>query len=142
VEFEFAEFLFTKAQMSGGNTSNLMQLLAALYPDAGPPFADANDLYSTIDSISQGDIPWQNASVVYNGVVGNDAPPWKTAQYEVWFRDPLLVMEQQIGDADFNGEIDYAPKRVVDDQGRRQYSDLMSGNWAWQQAVRISLSRG
>ena len=141
-EFEFAEFLFSKAQMSGGNTTTLMQLLAALYPDNSPPYADADDLYSTIDSISQGSIPWQNFSVVSNGEVDNNAPPWKTAHYEVWFRDPLLVMEQQIGNADFNGDVDYAPKQVVDDQGRRQYSDLMSGNWAWQQAVRIDLFWG
>jgi hypothetical protein len=34
-------------------------------------------------------------------------------------------MEQQIGNLDFDGDIDYAPKRVEDDQGRRQYTDLM-----------------
>jgi hypothetical protein len=139
-EFKFAEFLYSKAQMSGGKLDELMQLLAALYPNDGPPFADVNDLYGTIDSISEGDIPWQNFAVTYNGEVSANAAPWKTAQYEVWFRDPLLVMEGQIGNPDFVNDIDYAPKRVVDEQGKRQYSDLMSGNWAWQQAVRRDCS--
>lgn len=60
-------------------------------------------------------------------------------QFEVWFRDPLLVMESQIGNRDFGNEMDYAPKRVFSQTGTRQFCDLMSGDWAWNQAVRCLL---
>ena len=54
--------------------------------------------------------------------------------YDVWFQDPLKIAEEQIGNKD------YSPKRVFSSRtGRRQFSDFMSGNWAWQQAVRSNL---
>ena len=61
-------------------------------------------------------------------------------KYKVWYCDPLWVMEQQIGNPDFASEFDVAPKRVFDATGKQQYSDLMSGNWAWEQAVWYCIS--
>ncbi|KAF8873949.1 hypothetical protein BD779DRAFT_1613631 [Infundibulicybe gibba] len=136
-EFEFADFLYSQAQMSGGNIDKLSQLLAALYPERNPPFADRDDLYRTIDATQHGDIPWDSFTIAYTGEVEVDSPPWKLAKYETWFRDPLKVMEQQIGNRDFAGEMDFAPKRIFKN-GERQYTDLMSGNWAWEQADKIS----
>jgi Plavaka transposase len=92
-------------------------------------------MYSTIDSIKVGDVPWQSFSVSYNGEIPEDAPAWMTTQDEVCYCNPLLVMEQQLGNEDFDGQMDFAPKRIFQD-GKRQYTDLMSGNWAWEQAVR------
>lgn len=91
--------------MSGRNIDKLLSLLAALYPDSDPPFADHNKLYSIIDATKSGDIPWQSFSVTYNGqmAVGDDVPPWKTTHYDVWFRDPLQVMENQISNTNFAG---------------------------------------
>ena len=93
-------------------------------------------MYSVIDAIKEGDIPWQSFSVTYDGnLPDGDVPPWMTASYEVWYRDPLCTMEQQIGNPDFAEEFDFAPKQIFDQDDKRQYTDLMSGNWAWQQAV-------
>ncbi|KAG6826062.1 hypothetical protein H0H92_001275 [Tricholoma furcatifolium] len=55
-----------------------------------------------------------------------------TQGHEVWFRDPLRVLKNQLGNPDFADEIDYAPKRVFLG-GKRRYRDVMSGNWAWEQ---------
>ena len=65
---------------------------------------------------------------------GSSVPPWMDQQYEVWFHDPLKVLEDQIGNPDFKDQIDFAPKQVFR-KGKRRYRDLMSGNWAWEQAV-------
>jgi hypothetical protein len=75
--------------------------------------------------------------VQFDGDLGDDmeTPRWKTQPYEVWFRDPLKIAEEQIANKEFAHEVDYAPKRVFGRNGKRQYSDFMSGNWAWQQAV-------
>jgi hypothetical protein len=134
-EFEFAEFLYAKDEMSAAKINQLMDILARLYPDQDPPFANHKELYSIIDQISHGDVPWDSFSVSYNGQIpDSEPPPWMTQKYEVWFRSPLHVMENQIGNPDFQEKFDYAPKRVFR-QNKRQYTDLMSGNWAWTQAV-------
>lgn len=106
------------------------------------------ELYSLIDAIKQGEIPWNSFSVTYNGVrpqgnLPSPQPAWMDEKYEIWFRDPLQVLESQIANPEYKGMIDFSPKRVYH-KGKRQYNDLMSGNWAWDQAVRqgASLSPG
>lgn len=135
-EFEMADFLFRQVQMSGNNVDRHMELLAAMYPDTEPPYADARDMYDQIDTIPLGDSPWKSFEVEYTGPIEGDGEPpaWKSASYEIWHRDPLRVMENQLGNPDFAKDMDYVPKQVYKD-GERQYTDLMSGNWAWQQAV-------
>ncbi|KAF8056311.1 hypothetical protein FPV67DRAFT_1678284 [Lyophyllum atratum] len=135
-EFELAEFLYVEEEMSAGKIDRLMHILAAFY-ERPPPVSGYQELYSAIDSVEQGDIPWTSFSITFSGAVPDDAPQWMTEKYEVWYRDPLQVLEQQIGNPDFNGRIDYTPKRVTKD-GKRRYKDLMSGQWAWRQADEIA----
>ena len=40
-----------------------------------------------------------------------------------------------LANQDFHGFFDYAPFRQYDDKGIRRYEHLMSGDWAWKQAV-------
>ncbi|KAI0284149.1 hypothetical protein BC826DRAFT_919946, partial [Russula brevipes] len=147
-DFELADFLFRKDQMSGNRIDELMEIWAAqqtaLYGDSetGPPFANARDLYNVIDATDLGDVPWQAFSVKYNGEIPNDPPNWMSASYDVWFRDPLTVMEGQIGNREFSEEVDYAPKQVFSRDNKRQFSDFMSGNWAWNQADIIAEDPG
>ena len=145
-EFELADFLFRKEQMAGKKISELLDIWAAYQqsteaePEEGPPFASAQDLYNKIDSTEIGDVSWQAFSVKFDGHITDDSeiPRWKTKSYEVWFRDPLKIAEGQIGNKDFGREMCFSLKRVFSWAGRRQYSDFMSGNWAWQQAVRYN----
>jgi hypothetical protein len=44
-------------------------------------------------------------------------------------------LEGQLGNRDFKTELDYSPKQVFGKNGKWQYSDFMSGNWVWDQAV-------
>jgi Plavaka transposase len=141
-EFELMELLYVHAEMSAGRIDKLMNLLAAL--NAGqPPFASHHELYSLIDAIKQGEIPWNSFSIAYNGTIpqdGRPTPPWMVELHEIWFRDPLQVLEAQIGNPEFKNVMDFSPKRVYR-KGTRQYEDLMSGNWAWDQAVCSHTSR-
>lgn len=122
--------------MSGGHISKLMQIWAACN-NGDPPFADHEDLYRTIDSTQLGEVPWRCFSVSYTGEIpeGGDPPPWMSADYEVWWRDPDAVLSQQISNPSFAGEMDFAPKQVKNESGEREYKDFMSGDWAWKQAV-------
>jgi hypothetical protein len=128
--------LYVEEEMSAGKIDKLLKLLSDVY-DTQPPFTSSQQLYTLIDTIKQGDVPWNGFSVSYDGArppEGAPQPPWMNEKYEVWFRDPLRVLENQITNPDFNGLMDLSPKRVYH-KGKRQYNDLMSGNWAWEQAV-------
>jgi hypothetical protein len=66
--------------------------------DYSPLFATAKDLYNVIDLTALGDVPWQAFSVTYDGdLPEGEVPTWMTNTQEVWYRDPLKVMENQIG---------------------------------------------
>lgn len=111
VAFETAEFLFTRNQMSAGQIDTLLDLWAATliqYNDS-PPFASHRDLYGTIDSTPLGDIAWESFSMSYKGVKpAENVPPWMKATYEVWFRDPRLLIHNILANTDFDGEIEHS----------------------------------
>jgi hypothetical protein len=132
--------------MSKGNIDILMQLIAAWEAsrsdDSEPeaPFNDGKHMLNAIDSIPLGDVPWEAFKVTYNGDIPlNGAPSWMKKEYEVWYRNPLHVMENQIGNPDFANEQDYAPKQIIGQNNKRQYTDFMSAQWAWDQAVCLKL---
>lgn len=137
IEFEIAEFLYKREQMSAGNINTLLNLWAASLIKYGddPPFINTEDLYRKIDSTSLGDVKWESFSMSYQGEQPDgNVPTWMTTKSDVWFRNPLAVADRILGNVDFNGEMDYAPFREYVD-GKRQLKDFMSGEWAWKQAV-------
>ena len=134
-QFETADFLFRKAEMSQANTDTLMRLWAATTSDGCAPFQNHQEMLATIDAITIGDIPWQSFSAKYSGTAPpNNPPDWMLREYKVFFRDPLSVVRSMISNPDFKGQFDYAPYREFDG-GQRRLTNLMSGNWAWNQAV-------
>lgn len=105
------------------------------YGDAAP-WRRAQDLYDTIDAIQHGDAPWKVYKLRYTGPLAPGLPPkWMTTEYELCARNSRTVLHQQLGNVDFKDKIHYAPYRQFDAKGRRVWSDLMSGDWAWKQAV-------
>ena len=137
--------------MSEGNISELMQIIGEwawthFDKDAEPPFTDAKDMYQTIDASKHGHIPWRSFSLSYTSEDSEDSEtdaPWKRKTFEVWFRDPQDVLKMQLGNRDFANDMDFAPKEIKDSKTKaRRYRDLMSGRWAWRQAVRLMDSYG
>ena len=114
-----------------------MDIWASKSGDHNPPFVNHKDLYHTIDSIPLGDVAWKALSVSYSGEIpaGGEVPPWVTSEYEVWYRDPLSVLENQLANPDFKGKFHISPYREYNENGERVWSDVMSANWAWKQAV-------
>jgi hypothetical protein len=132
-QFETADFLFRKAEMSQSNIDTLMELWRATGGD--PPFQNHQEMLETIDDIGLGDIPWQSFTAKYSGEKPSVNPPdWMLKEYTVYFRDPLSVVRSMILNPAFKGNFDYAPYREFEGPERR-ISDLMSGDWAWDQAV-------
>ena len=69
VQFEVADFLYRRNQMSAGDINLITGLWAAsLAPhNDSPPFKNAKDLYDTIVSPPLGNAPWQSFTLNYNG---------------------------------------------------------------------------
>lgn len=144
VEFETAEYLFAENQTPAGQINKLLDLWASTLKkhDDKPPFADFRDLYKTIDKTPLGDVRWQSFSVRYNGErPDTDVPPWMDQVFDVWYRDPREVVRNMLANPDYAKEFDYRPYREFStDDDERQWKDFMSGDWAWDQAVRLSIS--
>jgi hypothetical protein len=138
VEFELADFLYRRNQMSATDINYLLNLWGASSAAHGeaPPFPNHKDLYSTIDSTPLSDVSWESFSLRFNGTRPNDVvPPWMNAEYDVWFRNPRNLVHNIISNPDFNNAFDYAPYQEHDANGTHRYHNFMSGNWAWRQTV-------
>ncbi|EGO01102.1 hypothetical protein SERLA73DRAFT_159632 [Serpula lacrymans var. lacrymans S7.3] len=145
VEFEMAELLYKKVQMSGGDINALVDLWRASFiknglADEDVPFANKDDLYRVIDSTSGSDVPWESFSLSYNGELpGEDPPEWMKQEFDVWFRSPRAIIQNMLSNRDFCGETNFMPYRKFSKKGEREYKDFMSGEWAWKQADKISV---
>jgi len=55
--------------------------------------------------------------------------------YKLNMHGALLLLEQQITTSEFDGQAEYVPYQEFDANGDRIYSNLMSGDWAFHEAV-------
>ena len=140
LQFEVADFLFRRNQMSAGDINILLSLWSASLAihGGGPPFSNATHLYNTIDSTPLGNVAWESFSLLYNGTrPESNVPSWMQpeAEYDVWFRNPRTLVNNLLSNPDFKSDFDYAPFQERTGDGRHRFQDFMSGNWAWNQAV-------
>lgn len=94
-------------------------------------------MYATIDSIQEGDAPFKTLRLRYNGPLPAEPPRWMTETYELCTRDSRVVLHHQLATTGFADQFNYKPYRQFDNQGDRAWSNLMSGDWAWNEAVRL-----
>ena len=143
IQFEVTDFLYCHNQMSASDINFIMGLWAAsLGPhNDSPPFENAKDMHNTIDSMPLGNIPWQSFTLNYDGPppenLGPDgkAPPWMTADYNIWFWDPSLLVQELITNPKFKGQFDFVPYQEYSADDQHHFENFMSGDWAWKQAV-------
>ena len=134
-QFEMAEFLYCRTRMSAGNTDTLMAMVANIRQGESF-FKDHNDLCNTIDASDLGGVSWKCSTFQYQGKIPNgQVPEWMTAVYETHYRDPRDVLKDMIADKTFKHAFDYVPYQEFDEDGSRRYENLMSGDWAFHQAV-------
>ena len=56
-------------------------------------------------------------------------------KYEVWCHDPDTVIWNILDNPDFECHFDPVPYITRDCDGKRRWTDFMSGQFAWQQSV-------
>lgn len=128
--------------MSEGDTDFLLTLMNGLLVAHGDtaPFQNHTDMHSKIDATTLGEAPWESFSLNYNGplpegISADEIPSWMTEDYEVWYRDPVTLVENLLANPDFKDGFDYVPYQEHTPDGSHRFHDFMSGNWAWRQAV-------
>ncbi|KAH9935840.1 hypothetical protein B0H21DRAFT_699135 [Amylocystis lapponica] len=139
--FEFAELSFKKIQLSGGDLDKLLEVWAAhnaLTNGGDPIFTSTEDMYHTIDMIQHGDAPWESFTVRYSGPVTPESPSWQRIPYQVHCRNTNTVARNMLANKDFVGHFDYVPFQEYTAPGVSRYSNVMSGQWAYKQATKIS----
>ena len=139
VEYEFANYHFVEMQSSAANIDKALDLWAASVMEFGgdAPWANSTDLYNTIDAIQHGDAPWKTYQIRYQGPLPPGTPPkWMTETYQLCTRDSRQVLHNQLATSDFHDKINYVPYRQFNGSGERVWSNLMSADWSWSQAVR------
>ena len=123
--------------MSAGNIDTLLDIWAeSMEPGEEPPFVSHGDVYDTIDATRHGDAPWKCLAVYYSGEVNDNSPSWQKKEWELYYRDPGVVITHMLDNPDFDGLLDYAAYVGLDKSGKRCWSDFMSGNYAFQRSVR------
>ncbi|KAJ7639463.1 hypothetical protein FB45DRAFT_1134946 [Roridomyces roridus] len=136
-EFDFAQFHFVELQTSESQIDKALDIWAASVTEFGghAPWKNAKELYAVIDSIQTGSLPWRTYEIQYNGDVPPGTPPkWMTRKYEVCVRNLRDVLHHQLETKTFANDIDMIAYRQFNHQGHRVWSNLMSGDWAWQQS--------
>ena len=106
------------------------------------PWKNSDELYAAIDAIKEGHSPWKVYRIHYKGPRPPGTPPrWMTETYELCTRDSRQVLHNQLSFTKFKDNINVSPYRQLSNKGIRIWSNLMSGDWAWKQAVRQSKLR-
>lgn len=142
--FEFAELLVKKMHASTTHINELLRIQAAKRAletngeDTDPMFfGSANDIYNTIESIPYGEAPWTTYQVrlkVPEGAAVDDTP-WKYGTYEIHARNIEQVLLNMAASPEFDGKWDYGPYEEFTAPGVQRFSNLMSGRFAYRQAV-------
>ena len=139
--FAFAELIFERMHASEGNVNQLLDIWAAHAilegSDGKPIFESHQELLDTIDSIKHGDAPFTPFTVSYPGPIDETSPDWKCRKWTVWARNPHTVAHHMIANTQAMGKFNTQPYIELRNGATRVYSNLMSGDYAYQQAVRL-----
>jgi hypothetical protein len=144
--FEFADYHFTELQSSESHINQALDhWLAERIRNGGRvedlPWSRARNMYDTIDYFKEGPSIWKTAKFQYTGSRPTGIPPkWMTQSYDLVFRDARTILLDQISLPELDGHFDYTPYIQFNEKGQRVCSNLMSGTWAWDEAVCVPTS--
>lgn len=137
--FDWAYYHYVVVQSSASSIAQGLNLWSATTikygSSAGAPWSTAKDMYATIDTIQTGSLPFQTYIFHYAGPKPSTPPHWMEQTYELNTRDVLAVIREQLATPTFKDQFDCVPYQEFNSEGERIWSNLMSGHWAFNQAV-------
>ncbi|KAF8073482.1 hypothetical protein FPV67DRAFT_1559904 [Lyophyllum atratum] len=140
--FDWAHYHFTELQSSERKINKGLDLWLATTLKAGDdtplPWSSAEEMYRTIDAIQEGDAPFETIYFKYSGPIRPNPPAWMTQTYELYTRNSRTLLHHQLATTDFASMFNPKPYRQFDHRGDRVWSNLMSGDWAWNESDKIA----
>jgi hypothetical protein len=106
------------------------------------PFKDHLHMYDKIDEIDVGEASWESYEIDLSDDVDElEDGPWAHKTYTLHKQDTLQVTRSMLDNPEFDGHYDTRAyrrytKHSSTGKWERELSDVMSGQWAWQQSVR------
>ncbi|KAF7762482.1 hypothetical protein Agabi119p4_9075 [Agaricus bisporus var. burnettii] len=141
--FDWARYHFVELQSSERHINKALDLWLAAKVKAGDDtpleWSSAEDIYDTIDSIQEGDAPFITIGFKYSGPIPPNSPCWMTQTFELCTRDARRLLHNQLSISGLPpGAFNERPYRQFDHTGARIWSNLMSGEWAYNEADLIA----
>ncbi|KAF8875258.1 hypothetical protein CPB85DRAFT_1378657 [Mucidula mucida] len=139
VAFRMANLLFKQMEASKADIDEIMECwsLSLMGTDRTGPFSDHDHLFNSIDAIPFGSAPWKCFQTADDPTLPPTAPSWMKERYQIWYRDPDVVIANMLSNPDFAGEFDTRPYVHLGADGKRRWSEFMSGNYSWNHATKI-----
>lgn len=140
LSFDWAHYYFVELQAPEKKIEKGLNLWLAAKLEAGDstsiPWSSAAEVYATIDSIQEGAAPFQTIRFKFSGPLPDTPPRWMTETYELCTRDARILLHNQLCTTDFKDQTNLRPYRQFNHMGDRVWSNLMSADWAWNEAVK------
>ena len=100
------------------------------------PFHNHSNMHEKFDAMTVGEAPWEHFTLKYSGplpkgVSEANIPTWMTIENNVWFHNPVTLLENLLANPDCEDEFDYTPSQECTEDGSHRFCDFMSGNWSW-----------
>jgi hypothetical protein len=95
-------------------------------------------LMDTIDELPRG-VEWTYRPVNLNGDMLDDNGKPMTEHLELWYRDPVKVMQELMGNPIFKEVMRFAPERVYCDSAgmERVVNEMWTAEWWWEMQVSV-----
>ena len=124
-------------ESSERNINKALNIWAASVVQQGgsATWKNADELYASIDKIQHGNAPWTTHLFRYQGPLPPSPPQWMMQTYELCICNTHHVLHQQFADPGFKNNINYTPYQQFNKARKQVWSNFMSGDWAWKQAV-------
>ena len=120
IQFKLADFLYCHNQMLEGDADFLFNLMNAMLASHGncAPFHNHSDMHITIDATTLGEAPWDHFTLNYTGplpegISRENTPGWMTEDHEVWFHNPVTLLENLLANPNFKDKFDCMPYQKI-----------------------------
>ncbi|KAF8899566.1 hypothetical protein CPB85DRAFT_1565532 [Mucidula mucida] len=127
VGFRMANLLFKRMEASKADIDEIMEYMTG-------PFSDHNHLFNSINAIPFRSAPWKCFQTADDPTLPRTAPLWMKERYQIWYRNPDVVIANTLSNPDFAEEFDTRPYVHLGADGKQRWSEFMSGNYSWNHA--------
>jgi hypothetical protein len=121
---------------SGSNFEHLHFCCSKIQDRVDPSFANKDMLMDTVDELPRG-VKWVYRPINLNGDILDDNGKPMTEHLELWYRDPVEVVRELMGNPIFKEVMRYAPERVYCDSvgAERVVNEMWTAEWWWEVQV-------